>query len=227
MSFRPNGIAIHHSAGQDTDEENRVGIKRYHSKKWNTDHAGYHWIIERVGEYFDRFNSRPENMKGIHVKGKNSNYIGFCFVGDYSEQSPPKIQVKTGSREIARCMFRNKIPFSNVRPHSDITEPGHTDCPGDKFPVNQVRSYARRHYIRCLDDLDAWPIHAQQQAMRFISIDAGPVDGLNGDKTQSGRVKAYEKFGLESKESWSDRLQSRLLRKLKRDFVIPGQDYSN
>lgn len=231
MTYSPDGIAIHHSAGSDTDENNWEGIKRYHSKKWDTDTTGYHWLIERVGMYYDTFNPRDEGQKGIHVKGHNSEYIGFCFVGDYSDKKPNRLKLDVGAREIARSMFRNHISFFNIQAHHEICEPGHTDCPGDEFDMEGLREKIRRHYIDFLAHYSpggssVWPIHAQQQTLNMLGFEAGPVDNINGEKTKEGRRKASKKLpGVDTSSDWGLKLQKSILTELT-DRFMRGDDSS-
>lgn len=224
MSFNPDGIAIHHSAGQDTDEDNWVGIQRYHSKKWDTNTTGYHHLIEKVDLYYDAFNPRDEGQQGIHVKGHNGNYIGFCFVGDFSDTEPPQLQLETGAVEIARSMIRNHIAYHKIKPHHEITEPGHTECPGESFPTDELRRMVGREYTRFVVSQDQWPVHVQQNTLNMIGIDAGPVDNIEGNKTKQARRNFSSKLDVLDKSAhWTKKMESAAKMELRENF-LSGDD---
>lgn len=127
-------IAIHHSAGPDT--QTPEDIARYHVKTLGWGGVGYHFIITNdatvyyVGDL---------NTARAHVKNKNESSIGVCLIGTFmNSKQPNDNQIMSAHRLCSRLLFETpEIP--NINGWEDIY--GHkelgsvTACPGDTWPL--------------------------------------------------------------------------------------------
>lgn len=133
------GIAIHHSAAPDTVGLDVESIRRWHlSRNWRD--IGYHFVCEKVGDSYQVVAGRPLHVVGSHVRGHNFDYLGFCFVGDFSCEFPPTEQLSAGAEHVAGLCKALGIPIDRVVGHGDLAA---TVCPGDLFDIARFRDLVR------------------------------------------------------------------------------------
>jgi len=73
-------IVDHCSATKPDENFGVEEFRKWHKKKgW--DDVGYHFIVRLDGKLEL---GRPLNKQGAHVRGKNKNSIGICYVGGYN-----------------------------------------------------------------------------------------------------------------------------------------------
>ncbi|MBU0571361.1 MAG: N-acetylmuramoyl-L-alanine amidase [Candidatus Omnitrophica bacterium] len=138
-------IIIHHSA---TDKGNSENFDMAHKNRgWQG--VGYHFVIDNgtCGKENGQIETTPRWIKqldGAHCKvgGMNSDGIGICLVGNFSEEEVSARQMR--SLVILTQKLKNyyNIPSSRVMGHKDV--PGaQTECPGTRFPWKKFRSEIR------------------------------------------------------------------------------------
>ncbi len=149
---RAPGVIIHHSATAARAggrQVNAAVIDEAHSRRgWeirdshNTYHIGYHFVILPDGT-IER--GRPEWMPGAHARG-NNQYLGVCLVGNFSSVANPSgaqqparpttAQLTALNTVLKQLMDRHSFSPADVHAHSEF---GATECPGDRFDIEQVR----------------------------------------------------------------------------------------
>jgi len=145
--MNPEYAIIHHSLTADSGTVSWGAIRKWHTgvhpqspHKW--DDIGYHYGIELVENVYEVLVGRPENIKGAHCPAVNGKSIGICFVGNYDSGPPPDAMLDRAVRVFAPIICRLKIPWGNVRPHSDFDQ---KSCPGKMFPMEGFIDQMRRH----------------------------------------------------------------------------------
>lgn len=135
--MKPTHLIIHHSATQDSGTVSWTAIRKWHTGvhpqspyKWKD--IGYHGGIELINDYYEVLLGRPLNESGAHTVGMNNTAIGFCFIGNYDDVSPPDAMLQKAILVLAPLVKAFQIPLTNVHPHSMYAA---KTCPGKKFPM--------------------------------------------------------------------------------------------
>ncbi|MDF1661427.1 MAG: peptidoglycan recognition family protein, partial [Planctomycetota bacterium] len=132
-------IVIHHSA---TKVGGAKSFHRSHAKKWRYG-LGYHFVVGNGSETQTgqvevgrRWKLQNKGIHGAHagVRTYNQAGIGICLVGNFQGKGPGKQQMAALKQLVQLLMKRYKIPKSRVLGHK-TARPGHTDCPGKRFPM--------------------------------------------------------------------------------------------
>lgn len=134
-------ILVHHSAAPDkAGYLDFDGIRRHHIETNGWADIGYHFIVEHVGTGYRAIAARPLTESGAHCPGQNSVAIGVCFVGNFMDSPPPHEQLVEGSKLIAGLCLLAGIDPVEIEPHKKFRS---TECPGDKFPMDELRTMVR------------------------------------------------------------------------------------
>ncbi|MEM1203277.1 MAG: peptidoglycan recognition family protein [Acidobacteriota bacterium] len=133
-------VVLHQSATADGPTADTANFRRHHVKvrKWRD--LGYHFVVEKVGDGYEVLAGRPLNVPGAHCPGMNRRGVGLCFAGDFTNASPPADQLEVAARFLAGLCAQLGIPLENLVPHSAYLS---TACPGEAFPVEELRSRVR------------------------------------------------------------------------------------
>lgn len=118
-------IIIHHTAG--SGGESVEDIHAYHQRQgWAG--IGYHYFIDRNGTVY---RGRPDWAKGAHAYGYNSDSIGVCLAGNFSDTVPFLGQLRSLIYLTADLCARSWIDVDAVFGHGYIQGGEHdTACPG-------------------------------------------------------------------------------------------------
>lgn len=131
-------IIIHHSATKDSGTVSWDAIRRYHMEDRGWSDIGYHYGIELVGSVYTVMVGRPEHIAGAHTVGRNAQSLGFCFVGDYDKESPPRPMLEGAAAAVLLPWCRRyNIHPERIRPHSEFAN---KTCPGRLFPMDELRA---------------------------------------------------------------------------------------
>jgi len=125
-------IVLHHSASGD------VAAAEIHS--WHRARGwagiGYHFVIRKDGS-IER--GRPQEMIGAHAGvGVNGCSIGICLCGNFMEELPSDEQLVSLVELVVwlQGYYRAAAGVElEVKLHREVAA---TDCPGSKFPVQQL-----------------------------------------------------------------------------------------
>jgi N-acetylmuramoyl-L-alanine amidase len=138
----PERIILHHSASKDDKNcLNLLDIYKWHVVDNGWSYIGYHWVIERVNGVARAIPGRPEWAHGAHCpdQGMNFKSIAICCVGDYSKEDLPADMLNCLYdliREIYK-RYNREFPISG---HFEYTK---TSCPGDRFPLVDIKAKAK------------------------------------------------------------------------------------
>ena len=148
----PRGLVLHHSASPPVLHGKPVtagtiaawhrgrGLSTvYKGRRYD---VGYHYLILGDGTVEV---GRPEGCVGRHATYGN-DCLGICLVGDFSSQDnpdgrrgpirPTPAQLDALVRLCRELLDRYHFPVSSIRTHAQVD--GDTECPGDRFPFQEV-----------------------------------------------------------------------------------------
>ncbi|MGB0717272.1 MAG: peptidoglycan recognition protein family protein [Phycisphaerae bacterium] len=141
LEHRWRRIVIHHSA---TAKGDAMAFDRAHRHR-GYDELGYHFVIGNGTDTPDGFvevGSRWRKQKhGAHCKTPdnffNDHGIGICLVGDFTRTRPTPAQLES-LKELTTFLCRLcGLHAGSITTHRDVT--GKTQCPGNSFPLAEVR----------------------------------------------------------------------------------------
>lgn len=137
-----NKITVHHegwtpvtftsaTAAYDRIEK----IRQIHTRDRGWADIGYHYIIDRAGRVIE---GRPIQYQGAHVSENNPHNLGILVLGNFEEQKPSNIQVKSLGKFARLMMKTHNVSASQVLTHREINP---TACPGRNLQahVNLLR----------------------------------------------------------------------------------------
>lgn len=131
-------IVIHHSLTRDSGMVSWGAIWRYHVSTRHWSSIGYHAGCELVGDRWLALYGRPLRFSGAHAPGANTDGLGFCLVGDFTDAPPPQGQLDAAADVLADwCALLDLDPVSCIVGHRDVT--ARRTCPGDAFPLGILR----------------------------------------------------------------------------------------
>lgn len=135
-------IIVHHSATSDTDTLSWTAIERFHTVDNGWDDIGYHAGCEFVRDGYMVMIGRPENRTGSHTKGENHDSLGFLFVGNYDERTPPQEMLEVAARRwFVPVMARYGLDENDIYPHNAFAK---KTCPGKRFDLNYLKAAIER-----------------------------------------------------------------------------------
>ncbi|MBI1185080.1 T9SS type A sorting domain-containing protein [bacterium] len=122
---KPNPIAtqvqhviIHHSATSNSITDYLMAVRNiylYHVNNNGWDDVGYNYLISPDGVLWAGRDGQgsitDDNVKGAHFCGKNSNTMGVCLIGNYSEKPPTDTMLGT-----LRQLVAWKVKKENLQP---------------------------------------------------------------------------------------------------------------
>lgn len=139
-------IVFHHSEGG--VKETVRSIHEYHQTEG---HKGidYNGCIEQDGGIAWGRGLLYEgghtlNKKGLPTYGVNGRSFGVVCLGNFQENEmgqPQKEGLKTFTADLVRYFHIGSI--SQLVTHREIAGRDHTDCPGDNFPIDELREFIR------------------------------------------------------------------------------------
>ena len=121
-------IILHHAEASHASVEE---VNRWHLERGWTG-IGYHFYIRKDGRIY---RGRPEWAVGAHAQGVNGHSVGVCCEGRYMTETMPEAQLAALCRLVQELLI--KYPGAALKRHRDV---GSTDCPGDKFPFEEVKA---------------------------------------------------------------------------------------
>lgn len=80
-------IILHCSATPEGRDVSLDDIRRWHVEERGWSDVGYHFVITLDGMVHV---GRPMDIAGAHVKGRNANTIGICYIGGMDADMVPK-----------------------------------------------------------------------------------------------------------------------------------------
>lgn len=189
VGYRPKttGIVLHHAEAN--------GCTVYDINRWHKGNGwagiGYHFYVRKDGSVYagrgiDRVGAHaganPSKPAYKYENWANRETVGICAEGRYQTETMPEVQ-KQAIVRLCRYVIEKYPTVTRIYRHSDISA---TDCPGDKFPFDEIVSevWKKEPERGRFDAADA------RYALRAAAglEDYKAVYDLNGD----GRITADE-----------------------------------
>ncbi|QXE19311.1 N-acetylmuramoyl-L-alanine amidase [Clostridium sp. 001] len=189
----PQAVVLHHADAKVCSIED---IHRWHLENgWCG--CGYHYLVRKDGTIYT---GRNEKAVGAHCPGYNSKSIGICAEGDFNVEVMGQTQY-SALLELTRSML-SKYGINKVYGHRELYS---TDCPGENFPLDRIRSEAAGssgrlvypgYLIKMNPGLEDNNVQAVQEKLmsRGYSIGRCGADGFFG----GGTLEAVKDFQRDS-----------------------------
>lgn len=130
-----NYLAIHHTAGPDTQTPTEIANYHVNSNGWGG--IGYHFLIAKDGTVFY---VGDISLARANVANLNEQVIGICLIGNFTSGRVPTAEQYDSAHKLCEFFIINYPNLSNlnswdvVRGHKEL--PGQsTTCPGDNWPA--------------------------------------------------------------------------------------------
>lgn len=127
-----NYLAIHHTAGPDTQTPQQIANLHIQSNGWGG--IGYHFLVAKDGTvyYVGDIGTARANVANL-----NEQVIGICLIGNFMDGNLPSAEQLDATNKL--CNFLINFPDlsnlnsgDNIRGHKEL--PGQsTTCPGDSW----------------------------------------------------------------------------------------------
>jgi N-acetyl-anhydromuramyl-L-alanine amidase AmpD len=172
-------IVLHHADAKSCTAQD---IHSWHLNRGWTG-IGYHFFVRKDGQIY---RGRPEDVVGAHAANYNSNSIGICFEGKYTQESMPKAQLEAGKELVA--YLKDKYKITRVKGHRDLMA---TDCPGTHFPFNEIAKASQSFVVSTINS------NTSKENLVLSFQKAAKAD----DKTLLPKYGADGDYGNETKEA--------------------------
>ena len=151
MSNKPNTAIVHHLEAEGSQWTVQM-IHQMHIDEHGWAGIGYHYYIRLDGTVYK---GRPDNAIGAHCQGANTNTLGVAFEGNYDvKETMPAAQFNAWCQ--LKTYLVNKYGYMPVFGHR---EKGSSECPGELFPLEKVRSAlssGTKYNIGWTEDSTGW-----------------------------------------------------------------------
>jgi hypothetical protein len=189
-------LAIHHSAGPDTQTPDDIAAYHVRSRGWGG--IGYHFVISKDGTVYyvgDITTARANVLNMNHL------VLGICLIGNFTGgNNPSNEQINSAHLLSAKLLFNTpELPnvngWEDVKGHKDFSP---TACPGDAWPT------IRQSIINATGGIDASKRSQEITDLYRIVLGREPdISGLNGYVASSLSIEAIRKSMTESTEHQS------------------------
>lgn len=134
-----NYLAIHHTAGPDTQTPDQIANFHINSNGWGG--IGYHFLIARDGTvyYVGDISTARANVANL-----NDAVIGICLIGNFTAGRVPTDAQLSSANKLCEFFIGSYPDLPNINSWDDVK--GHKDlpgqsttCPGDDWPGWRVR----------------------------------------------------------------------------------------
>jgi len=137
-----NEIVIHCSATAEGKHYSVDTIRDWHVKKRGWSDIGYHYVIYLDGTVVE---GRPVRRAGAHVKGRNKNSIGICYIGGVESKRRNGKWIAKDTRTVEQkkaldCLLDELITEYNLT-YQDIY--GHNEFANKSCPCFDVKKEYR------------------------------------------------------------------------------------
>ncbi len=136
-------LIVHHSAGSNQSSDWSAVVRSiwdYHVNTLGWSDVGYNWLVDPAGNLYE---GRGQGVLGAHFCGTNSQTMGVCMIGTYTNVEPQDTAVQTLTKMLAWNSCEENIDPLGSGNHSSSgltldRISGHrdgcaTECPGEAF----------------------------------------------------------------------------------------------
>jgi len=132
-------LILHCSDTEDGEVADWDAIRRYHRQVNGWRDIGYHYGIERVGNFWRLQLGRPPWVMGAHCKagGRNHDSLGLCVVGRFDDAPPDRVTYETAVMALTQLAYIFRVPPERVCGHREFETM--KSCPGRMWDLDQTR----------------------------------------------------------------------------------------
>ncbi len=163
-----NHIIVHHSAGSNQASNYQDVVRNiyiYHTEGRGWSDIGYNYLIAPDGSIFagrDPEEGLQDEVKGAHFCGKNSNTMGICLLGTFTDISPTPAAITALEQLISWKTTKDHLQPYEEFPHEGLALgviAGHRDgcstqCPGNQLynKINTLKTTVYNQQLACQQD---------------------------------------------------------------------------
>ena len=135
-------VVVHHTAGsacttQDACSTQMRNMQNFHMNTNGWADIGYNWCVGGDGRAYQ---GRGWDRQGVHAPGYNSQSMGMCVIGTFTNTLPP-LAARNALQQLINCgvaqgFIRSAYWLIGHRQASA------TECPGTAF-FNEIRNWPR------------------------------------------------------------------------------------
>ncbi len=142
-------LIVHHTATSNNQSDWAAVVRaiwNYHVNSNGWDDIGYNFLVDPNGNIYD---GRPDDTKGAHFSGHNSETSGISFLGTYTTTAPSSASIGAFENLAAWKACQKNIDVLAIKYHSSSglnlhtisghRDGGNTTCPGDML-YNQLEN---------------------------------------------------------------------------------------
>jgi N-acetyl-anhydromuramyl-L-alanine amidase AmpD len=122
-------LVIHHSAAPSIIGPKTIAA--YHIRKHDWPGIGYHYVVAENGTLYQ---TNALETKSYHAVKANPYGVGICFLGNFTNATPPPAQIQAGAHLVAWLMGELNLPIDSIKGHKDLMG---TACPGRQWLEEQ------------------------------------------------------------------------------------------
>ena len=142
-------LVVHHSAvpafvGPKT-------IAAYHVRRHEWPGIGYHFVVAEDGKLYQ---TNALETKSYHAAKANPYGVGICFLGNFTNRTPPPAQLQAGAHLIAWLMGELNLQTESIRGHKELMG---TACPGKQWLEGQTWRTGLHGRVRLVQQEQALP----------------------------------------------------------------------
>jgi N-acetylmuramoyl-L-alanine amidase len=122
-----NEVIVHCAATPEGKDFTVADIDRWHKKRgWSG--IGYHYVVYRDGSVHK---GRPVSKIGAHVRGRNRNTIGVCYIGGVAKNGRTAKDTRTSAQKAAlvKLLLGLKDEFPTIKKISGHNQYAAKACP--------------------------------------------------------------------------------------------------
>ncbi|MCB9251776.1 MAG: N-acetylmuramoyl-L-alanine amidase [Flavobacteriales bacterium] len=201
-------LVVHHSAGSNTDTNylNTVrNIYLLHTQTNGWDDIGYNFLIAPDGTIFNGRDPQgvgdEDDILGAHFCGKNSNTMGVCILGDYTNVAPDSRALRSLQYLLAWKLKKDSLDGNGTYTHPKSGGNllpvicGHRDgcstsCPGNSF--YPLLSEVKKETIRIADSCGLVIADLKPQNLSLVKIYPNPTSGYI--QVSGSASKSFKRF---------------------------------
>lgn len=195
---QPRYIAIHHTAGPDTQTPEQIAAYHVQSRGWGG--IGYHFLIAKDGTVYyvgDLTTARA------NVANYNEQVIGVCLIGNFTGGvNPTSAQIASAHELCSQMLFRTP-ELTNINDWNDVI--GHkqlnaTACPGDNWDAMRAQIINSGGVVNPPSGGSSNRLQEITNLYQTVLGRAPDSDGLNGYANSNWTIDQIRKAMVESDE---------------------------
>lgn len=146
-------MIVHHSTGKRVSTT-RDNIDHFHRVQKGWEGIVYHVVIEANGV---KKIGRPIGGRQWHATGASLNALGVCLCGDFDQEMPDAMQIKTLTEVLAEWCETYGLDETKIYGHGKAPGANSTNCPGKNLivmlPIIKLRV---RNLLTLAKSRDKW-----------------------------------------------------------------------